>query len=338
MTNAQTQNKNDIATIRFDVDEYDNIIVQTYLPSGNVETQSTTSFLWEGFINSLKNMGVLGDINKLKEREVYYETKFNSDVYWLKSQNLSFEDARKAALAISATDFVVEKELIPAAFNSIYNSDTPTEIGNTTIDFVVTKISDQIDDSDIFANAIRDAMVSGLPKENDIFINDQGDIFLLDNNKQMTVKLFSGSENVNFSKINSIATDAAKLGSNTIFIKDSQNENIATYQVKNSDYLLTLLTKYNLNTNLSDYSNSIPTIIINDGNGNNFNLAAFPDFSSLLGQVQGDALDQFTASFLDSALVPFDYDLEQFNQFLNNNQLSLNDFKNEFGENVLGSE
>jgi len=58
----------------------------------------------------------------------------------------------------------------------------------------------------------------------------------------------------------------------------------------------------------------------------------------LFSSEKTDVFDQFTTNFLDSALVPFDYDLEQFNQFLNNNQLSLNDFKNEFGENVLGSE
>ncbi|MBM5783203.1 MAG: hypothetical protein FJ368_07290, partial [Pelagibacterales bacterium] len=70
-------------------------------------------------------------------------------------------------------------------------------------------------------------------------------------------------------------------------------ESYYSVKIVNQNDLQDLLTKYNLNTNLSDYSNSIPTIIINDGNGNNFNLAAFPDFSSLFSSEKTDVFDQF---------------------------------------------
>jgi len=65
-------------------------------------------------------------------------------------------------------------------------------------------------------------------------------------------------------------------------------------KILNSSSLENFLTKYNFNQSLSDYAGIIPSLIINDGNGGNFNLAAFPNFSDLVGIERTTAWDNFT--------------------------------------------
>jgi Ca2+-binding RTX toxin-like protein len=113
-----------------------------------------------------------------------------------------------------------------------------------------------------------------------------------------------------------------------------ENSITSNVNLVKSDKIENLLTKYSLNPNISDYSNSIPTLIINDGNGNNFNLAALPDFSYLSEAEQITAFDQFTTNFLDTALADLNIDLTNFEQFLNDNQVSYHDFSDEISSSL----
>ena len=109
------------------------------------------------------------------------------------------------------------------------------------------------------------------------------------------------------------------------------------YSVKTTtlDSFSDLLTKYNLNTNLDNYSNIAPSFIVNDGNGNNFNLAAFPNFSDLFennSEYQNQFFGQFFSQFLDQSFLTLNYDIDQFNNLLNENELSLFDFTSEVSD------
>ena len=94
-----------------------------------------------------------------------------------------------------------------------------------------------------------------------------------------------------------------------------------------AESLQNFLSKYNLSQSLSDYANTIPSLIINDGNGGNFNLLALPNFSDLFGAERTTAWDNFTNSFLETALAPFSYDIDQFTDFLNLNRISFSEFE-----------
>lgn len=110
---------------------------------------------------------------------------------------------------------------------------------------------------------------------------------------------------------------------------DSSVLKTETYDLVSQEGLHNFLNKYSLNDNFEDYSNSISSFVVNDGNGNNFNLIAFPDFSDLSGGARQVAQDQFAASFLNSAFLTFDYDAEQFVDFLNNSEIPLSSFISE---------
>ena len=105
------------------------------------------------------------------------------------------------------------------------------------------------------------------------------------------------------------------------------------YSVKTTtlDSFSDLLTKYNLNTNLDNYSNIAPSFIVNDGNGNNFNLSAFPNFSDLF-ENNSEYQNQFFSQFFDQSFLTLNYDINQFNNFLNENELSLSDFTSEVSD------
>jgi Ca2+-binding RTX toxin-like protein len=109
------------------------------------------------------------------------------------------------------------------------------------------------------------------------------------------------------------------------------------YNLDMADSFSKLLTKYNFNQSLSDYSNITPSIIINDGQGNNFNLLAFPNFSNLTGVEQKTAWDGFTNSFLETALLPLNQNPSQFTDFLNQSRISFSELERDFSQ-VFGGE
>ncbi|OFW79817.1 MAG: hypothetical protein A2887_06370 [Alphaproteobacteria bacterium RIFCSPLOWO2_01_FULL_40_26] len=96
-----------------------------------------------------------------------------------------------------------------------------------------------------------------------------------------------------------------------------------------SSHLQSFLQTYHLNSNLSDFAGIIPSVIINDGNGGNFNLTALPDFSNLIGEEQDSVWNNFTNQFLESALSSFNYDIDQFTNFLNQNRISFFQFNSD---------
>ncbi|MFT6258380.1 MAG: Ca2+-binding RTX toxin-like protein [Rickettsiales bacterium] len=241
MTNNPDQNQENIARITFDIDEYDNIIANTYLPQGSTASASETSSLWSGMMNSLKNIGGFYDIyQKVKGVEVYYDTRSNAQVEAAENQGFSPEDARKITLAFTATDFVVEKNLIPAAMGKIYSTDV-NAAGYVT-DFIVKKISDPIDDSDIVANAVRNFFAQDLPRNNSdlsknnsqLFFNESGDTFLLDENQKMTVKLSGISQSNDQTLVSNIRKE---LDVKQVIIKDSDGKDLTSLTIKNIDKL-----------------------------------------------------------------------------------------------------
>ena len=109
--------------------------------------------------------------------------------------------------------------------------------------------------------------------------------------------------------------------------EQSLGEILKNYNFASSSQLTNFLEKYQLNSDLSSLSNTIPSLIINDGNGGNFNLLALPNFSDLVGAERTTAWDNFTNSFLETALAPFSYDIDQFTDFLNLNRISFSEFE-----------
>jgi hypothetical protein len=109
---------------------------------------------------------------------------------------------------------------------------------------------------------------------------------------------------------------------------------IKNYSFTESSNLQSFFTKYNLNTNLADYSASTPSFVVSDGNGNNFNLAALPNFSDLTGEAKQNAQSQFTTNFFDAAFLTFDYDVEQFGGFLDSSQISIAGFQAEAAQSL----
>ncbi len=121
----------------------------------------------------------------------------------------------------------------------------------------------------------------------------------------------------------------------------SKDSNSSEYKTENfnvvpSQFFEFILEKYGLNTNLEDYSNTTPSFIVNDGNGNNFNMLALPDFSDLFGDARQNAESNFLNNFFADSL-GLNYDINQFNDFLNENRLSFSDFASDFS-NALGVE
>jgi hypothetical protein len=130
-------------------------------------------------------------------------------------------------------------DLTEFGFDMDYNG-----IDNSCIDFTY-KALDIIDfvpegyDGDIWPTLNIDnirAIPSSNASDDQLFISKEGGLFILDNQNQMTVKLFAPSEEVNSNKTNSLAIDALKLGSNKISIKDSSNQDIADFSVKEGDH------------------------------------------------------------------------------------------------------
>jgi VCBS repeat-containing protein len=103
-----------------------------------------------------------------------------------------------------------------------------------------------------------------------------------------------------------------------------------------ADSLQNFLSKYNFNQTISDYAGIIPSLIVSDGNGGNFNLLALPNFSDLFGQERVTAWDNFTNSFLETALSPFNYDLDQFTGFLNQNRITFSEFESDLNGAAAG--
>lgn len=119
-------------------------------------------------------------------------------------------------------------------------------------------------------------------------------------------------------------------------IKIEGNDGTINLTLQSSDNLSSLLTKYGLNANLSDFLSFIPSFsldglgsggdIVNDGNGGNFNISALPNFSDLNGIERENAWHNFTNSFLSTALSPLEYNLDRFTSFLDSNRLTFSDF------------
>lgn len=107
---------------------------------------------------------------------------------------------------------------------------------------------------------------------------------------------------------------------------------LKAYDFTSADSVTSLLSQYGLNTNLSDYSNLAPSFIINDGHGNNFNMLALPNFSDLFGDARQQAQENFLTQFFDKSFFSLDYNLDQFNDFLNQNRVSFSDFKGDVSE------
>lgn len=71
--------------------------------------------------------------------------------------------------------------------------------------------------------------------DDQIFISKEGGLFILDNQNQMNVKLFGEASDITNNKANSLAIDSLKLGASKISIKDSTNQDIADFSVKQGD-------------------------------------------------------------------------------------------------------
>jgi hypothetical protein len=108
--------------------------------------------------------------------------------------------------------------------------------------------------------------------------------------------------------------------------EQSINDIIKSYNFTESSELTNLMAKYNLSSDLSSLASITPSLIINDGQGNNFNLLAFPNFSNLTGVEQKTAWDGFTNSFLETALLPLNQNPSQFTDFLNQSRISFSEF------------
>jgi len=159
----------------------------------------------------------------------------------------------------------------------------------------------------------------------------QGDLVPAWNINNLEKVLFgNGSENLQKKSLLELGMDIEEYQT---FISDYYG-----LKILSSSSLENFLTKYNFNQSLSDYANIIPSLIVNDGNGGNFNLAAFPNFSDLVGIERTTAWDNFTNSFLETALTPFDYDLDQFTDFLNSNRISFSEFESDLSDTISADE
>ena len=108
--------------------------------------------------------------------------------------------------------------------------------------------------------------------------------------------------------------------------EQSLGDILKSYKFTPSVQITNLLEKYHLNSDLSLLAGIIPSLIINDGNGNNFNLLALPNFSDLSEAGRETAWDGFASSFFSTAFSSLNYDLDQFTGFLNQNRITLSGF------------
>jgi len=79
------------------------------------------------------------------------------------------------------------------------------------------------------------ALPSSNKSDTKIFISSNGGLFLLDDKKQMTIKLFSDANAIDNAKTNSLAINSAKLGSQKTLIKDVNNKKVAEFEVRKGD-------------------------------------------------------------------------------------------------------
>jgi len=94
-------------------------------------------------------------------------------------------------------------------------------------------------------NNIR-ALPSTNPLDTQLFISEEGGLFLLDDTQQMTVRLFTPIEQVNQSKIANIASTSVELGAQNIVIEGDQTNSNINLTIQNADELTKIKTNPNI--------------------------------------------------------------------------------------------
>ncbi len=257
---TEVTNKNDVAIIDFKVDENGNSSINinestnsNLTPEKIQETKGLWSTLLEIFTPEV--------ISKPREIKILYDSKYNERLQQNLDNGLDSENAHLDAVAGTFGDFV-EREGGDYFFGNIYSVDPDmpgSDIAGPIMSYSIDKLKNDVDQSNIIANAFRDFFTdnsnSGTANNSEFWVNEDGHIFLLDEERQMTIRL---TDNESSSSQSFLLSSSVKEFSTKSVKITNQNGDSQTFKTSTGD-----------NQKITDDKNLIPEgSKIIDKNGN----------------------------------------------------------------------